>query len=191
MTIGPYNSAEDFRTEFLDSYCAPVGLFPFAILDLTHPPDAGSEDDGAFAGMIAYMDSSPVHRCTEIGAIVVLPAFQRTHVASNAVGLMIQHAFRPEAEGGLGLARVVWQASAANKGSARVAERMGFQVEGTLRYHRRFRLGKLKGKVSNGGPLPPGSLEDDVWRDTLTFGLCWDDWEDGARDKVQAAMDRR
>lgn len=189
MPGGPFPSIENFRSEFINGFCAPIGVFVYAILDLTQPSEDGSED-GAFAGMIAYMNSSAINLCTEIGAVVVLPAFQRTHVASNAVGLMMHHAFRPEAEGGLGLTRVVWQTSSANKGSAKVAERMGFRHEGTLKYDRRFKNGKLLHKVGNGRPLPPGSNENDLWRDTLVFGLCWDDWEGGAREKVQTVMDR-
>ena len=189
MPGGPFASVDNFRSEFINGFCAPVGVFSYAILDLTKSSQDGSEED-AFAGMISYMNSSPINLCTEIGAVVVLPPFQRTHVASNAVGLMIHHAFRSEAEGGLGLTRVVWQTSSANKGSAKVAERMGFKHEGTLKYDRRFKQGKLHSKVGNGRPLPPGSDENDLWRDTLVFGLCWDDWERGAREKVQAAMDR-
>lgn len=54
-------------------------------------------------------------------------------LTSAAVRLLADHALRPVAAGGLGLARVDWFAEVGNDGSRAVAERAGFVVEGVLR----------------------------------------------------------
>lgn len=161
----------------------------FAIIDKTR--DRSPEDpEGELAGMVAYIYTSKVHLSSEIGAIVVLPPYQRSHVTSNTVGLMLQYAFTPAEDGGLGLQRMQWHCSTANAASAKVAERMGFEKVGVIPYHMKFPLGKRHGKLGNGKPLPPGSHPDDVWRDTFYYSLSWDVWEDEARDKVEKAMSR-
>lgn len=45
-----------------------------------------------------------------------------------------------------------------------------------------------RGKVGNGKGAPKGGAEG---RDTVLCGLCWDDWEGGRREQVQATTDRR
>lgn len=161
----------------------------FAIIDKTR--ERSPEDpEGELAGMVAYIYTSKVHLSSEIGAIVVLPQYQRSHVTSNTVGLMLQYAFAPAEDGGMGLQRVQWHCSTANAASAKVAERMGFEKVGRIPYHMKFPLGKRHGKLGNGKPLPPGSHPDDVWRDTFYYSLSWDVWEDEARDKVEKAMSR-
>lgn len=128
--------------------------------------------------------------CTEIGLVVVLPAYQRTHVASNAVGLMMQYALNSPGEGGLGLRRVVWHTSSMNGASQRVAEKFGFKKEGVFRWHMFFEKGRRFGKVGNGRGLPPGSDVDDLWRDTVVYAFCWDGWDESARGVVKGLMDR-
>ncbi|KAI7773153.1 hypothetical protein LA080_011736 [Diaporthe eres] len=161
----------------------------FAIIDKTR--DRSPEDpEGELAGMVAYIYTSKVHLSSEIGAIVVLPQYQRSHVTSNTVGLMLQYAFTPAEDGGMGLQRIQWHCSTANAASAKVAERMGFEKVGMIPYHMKFPLGKRHGKLGNGKPLPPGSHPDDVWRDTCYYSLSWDVWEGEAREKVEKAMSR-
>jgi len=189
MLAGPFDTVDYFKSIFANDVAPGPAVFHYAILDLTKPADDSGEEGGAFAGVLSYTDASPANLSLEIG-ILVLPPFQRTHVTSNAVGLGVLQALTPKSEGGFGLTRVLWQTSTANKGSIKVAERMGFRLEGTLKYHRQFKDGKLNGKVGNGRPSPPGCSENDLWRDTLILSLCWDDWDENAREKVQAAMDR-
>lgn len=161
----------------------------FAIIDKTR--DRSPEDpEGELAGMVAYIYTSKPHLSSEVGAIVVLPQYQRSHVTSNTVGLMLQHAFTPAEDGGMGLQRVQWHCSTANAASARVAERMGFEKVGRIPYHMKFPLGKRHGKLGNGKSLPPGSHPDDVWRDTFYYSLSWDVWAGEAREKVEKAMSR-
>lgn len=166
-------------------------MVSFAIIDKTKPPSAADEE-GELAGMMSYMNSSPVHLCTEIGYIIILPQFQRTHVNSNAVGLLLRYALQVPSQGGLGLRRVQWQCSSVNAPSIRAAERLGFKKEGIMKWHRVFPGGKDNAKVHNGREMPRGSLdEEDYARDTVVLAHCWDDWEQGGRENIQAIMNRR
>lgn len=145
---------------------------------------------------MGYINTSFQNLCTEIGAVIILPAFQRTHVASNAVGLLLNYALNlpstspDDNGGGLGLRRVVWQANFLNKGSTRLASRMHFQFEGILRWDRVLPIGK--DEASNGKPTRDGDLRpENVGRDTAIYSLCWDDWElKGAKEKVAGVMAR-
>lgn len=46
-----------------------------------------------------------------------------------------------------------------------------------------------KGKVGNGLSVGEGRGEG-IGRDTAVLSVCWDDWENGTREKLQAVMDR-
>lgn len=190
MPKGPFASLAEWKAVYFqpDSILSPANptSFFFAIIDTTRPPSA-EDDEGEFAGVVAYMDTSQVHRSTEIGFIIVLPAYQRTHVGTNTVGLMLQYAFDNAA---LGLARVEWMTSTKNLASAGLAEKIGFLEVGVIPYHMRFVLGKRNGKVGSGKPSPPGSDPDDLWRDTQLYSMSWDQWEAGSRAKMEVMMAR-
>lgn len=169
----------------------------YAILNKTrsHPTVNDGTDappsSADFAGTIGYLHGSPTNLSIEVGFIIVLPPFQRTHVTTNAVGLLLRYALDlPTASPpGLGLRRVQWQASERNQASIRVAERMGFKREARLRWDRVFIGGR--GKVGNGedireGDPKPGTLG----RHTVLLAICWDDWENGWREQVTRLMDR-
>lgn len=191
MPMGPFATKDEFVEQFLDKMSGqnPEWL-TLAVIDKTRPASSADEE-GELAGMMTFMNTSVRHLSTEIGCVVVLPQFHRTHVTTNAVGLMLQFALDGVANGGLGLRRVQWTANSMNAASIRVAERMGFQREGLLRWHFVFRNGLQNGKAGNGRTLPEGSPDGDLGRDTIILGLCWDDWQNGAKDVVQQAMDRR
>jgi RimJ/RimL family protein N-acetyltransferase len=190
MPLGPFSSASDF-TEFLDKLAQwYAGCITFAIIDRTKPPSA-EDDEGALAGMVSYIRTSTTHLSTEIGGVLILPEYHRTHVTTNANGLMLQYALDLPEDGGLGLRRVQWQTSTMNESSIRVAERLGFRREAVLRWHMIFRNGVKNQKVGNGRPLPPGSEDGDLGRDTVLLSLCWDDWGNGGRERVVEAMERR
>lgn len=112
-------------------------------------------------------------------------------MASNAIGLVLQYALDPKERNGLGLRRVQWDCATENKASMRAAERIGFVEEGVVRWQHVHRDGIVRGKVGNGREIPGGGSEGDLGRDTVIYGLCWDDWEGGGREKVQASMNRR
>ncbi|KAL8946390.1 MAG: hypothetical protein Q9183_007912 [Haloplaca sp. 2 TL-2023] len=164
----------------------------YAVIDKTKPTSCPTNDpEGALTGVIGHLNSNVEHKSAEIGFVITLPAFQRTHVTSNAIGLLLHYALDTPEQGGLGLRRVQWQANSVNELSRKVAERMGFEFEGVMRWHKIFKDGVANGKVGNGRGTPKGAEEGDLGRDTAIYGLCWDDWVDGGREKVEGVMGRK
>ena len=66
------------------------------------------------------------------------PAVRGRGLMSEAVRLVTDHAFRPTAEGGLGLRRLVLKAAAGNGASQHVAEANGFRRTGQQRQAERL-----------------------------------------------------
>ena len=199
MSFGPYSSASAFTENLVRGHIQPnPSLALYAVLDKTQsqPISTGSEasvspSSANFAGMIGYIRGSATNLSVEIGLLVILPPFQRTHVTTNAVGLLLRYALDlPTASPpGLGLRRVQWQASERNDTSIRAAQRLGFRREGLLMWDSMFPGDQ--GKVGNGedireGDPRPGTLG----RHTLVFAICWDDWENGGREQVTRLMDK-
>ncbi|TPX12270.1 uncharacterized protein E0L32_006917 [Thyridium curvatum] len=189
MPLGPLESAADLhallaRPDTILSRANP-NCFQFAVIDRAAPPSRDSPD-GALAGSISYIYTSAPHLSSEIGFVAVLPPYQGKGVASSAVALLMQYGMAPPARGGLGLRRLHWHTSTTNKASQGLAAKMGFKTVGTIEWHFRFPKGKLKGKIGNGRPIPPDGDQDDLWRDTLVYSFGWDQWENGARQKVTA-----
>ncbi|KAJ5918210.1 hypothetical protein N7454_010585 [Penicillium verhagenii] len=195
VTMGPWHSTSELQAAFYDSHDRDIlsfanpASFALAIIDKTRPPSS-DDAEGELAGTISYINTSTVHLSAELGFVVVLPPYQRSHVAVNAVGLMMQHAFASRESGGLGLRRVYWKASTVNLASVRLAEKMGFVKVGVTRYAMRFPRGAGKGKVGNGRALPPGSDPDDVWRDTVDLSIAWDEWLGGAEEMARVLMSK-
>jgi len=190
MPAGPFPTEASFDSNFLEKVSLPnPNFFTFAVIDKTKPPSS-DDPEGELAGMMSFTNTSTIHLSTEIGYVLVFPAFHRTHVTTNAVGLMLQFALGGTLQRGLGLRRVQWQTSTMNAASIRTAERLGFRREAVLRWHIVFKDGVRNHKAGNGRALPAGSDEGDLGRDTVVLSLCWDDWEEGGREKVEEAMTR-
>ena len=163
----------------------------FAIIDKAHG------DDGTFAGVIALAAALPPHLSVTMAWVLVFPERQRTYVASNAIGLLLQYCLelpvptgtgdRPERPG-LGFRRVQWMAHPANRASHAIARRMGLREEALMRWMYVI----PEGMEGNGIPLRDA---DPKWpmsgRDSLVFSMCVDDWESGGREHVQRMIDRR
>ncbi|KZT61416.1 hypothetical protein CALCODRAFT_553136 [Calocera cornea HHB12733] len=175
----------------------------FCVVDLTRPPatatDLSSEDNddgsmspseiekdwhGSFAGIIGLLSASASQSQAEIGYLLILPPYQRTHVTTHACSLLLLYLLDPPSRGGLGLRRVQWKANAANERSVRAAERLGFAREAVLRWAMVLPQGK------EGLDPPPGEEGTGKGRHTVMLGLCWDDWEAGGREKVEALIRR-
>ncbi len=116
---GPYKSAEEMRGAMEWAETADDPLF-FTIIRLA---------DERPLGRAAYLRITPEHGVVEIGGIVLAPELQRTTGGTEAIYLMIRHAFD------LGYRRVEWKCDARNEASRRAAERFGFTYEGTFRQH--------------------------------------------------------
>lgn len=193
-TFGPYATVSDFIEEFVEGRVRrDPTITLFAIIDKTQTPaesmiGEGEKKEGTLAGFLGFLNTSRMNLCTEIGFVTILPQFQRTHVTSNAVGLLLHYSLDLPSAGGLGLRRVVWQTNALNAASVRAGERMGFRKEGILRWDRVL----PSGKVGNGGEERVGDPRQGCpGRDTAILSLCWDDWESGGRERVDAIMARK
>jgi RimJ/RimL family protein N-acetyltransferase len=161
----------------------------FAVLNkCVSNPGVLSEE---LAGIIGFLETSAANLCTEIGFVITFPRFQRTHITSNAIGLLLHFALDLPAAGGLGLRRVAWKANAANAQSVRTAERMGFRKEGVVRWERALPKGKTAGGNAISGERASGDPKREcLGRDTVLLSLCWDDWEEGGQEAVDAIMQR-
>ncbi len=107
------------------------------------------ESSGKPEGWASFCDIAPNDAAIEIGSIWFSPLLQRTRAATEAIFLMMQHAFE------LGYHRVVWRCNALNEASMRAARRFGFTYEGTWRGD-----GIVKGRR----------------RDTAWFSILHPDW---------------
>jgi RimJ/RimL family protein N-acetyltransferase len=88
------------------------------------------KDTGTAAGMGAFMRLDANNGVIEIGHIWMSPSLQRTREATDAIYLMMRHAFDE-----LGVRRLEWKCDALNALSRRAAGRFGFVFEGVFRQH--------------------------------------------------------
>jgi RimJ/RimL family protein N-acetyltransferase/catechol 2,3-dioxygenase-like lactoylglutathione lyase family enzyme len=117
---GPYESAAALRKmlEFAERSEDP--LF-FALV---------RRADERPLGMASFMRMEPQHGVIEVGHIWMGFELQRTTAATEAIFLMMRHAFDD-----LGYRRLEWKCNARNEASRRAAERFGFTFEGVFRKH--------------------------------------------------------
>ncbi|KAG9125691.1 hypothetical protein FRC07_006590 [Ceratobasidium sp. 392] len=137
-------------------------------------------------GTIAYCNASPDLATVEIGFIIVLPPYQRTHVSTHAIGLLMQYALDMPKDGGLGVRRVQWQAHASNQPSVRAGMRLGFKMEGVIRWQRPLPAGK-----ESSAPFRADDSLGLPGRHSAMLAVCWDDWENGGRELVRGLMERK
>ena len=144
MFVGPFASQKDFSQWLAASARSEDPLF-FAIVDRKR---------GA-AGLASFMRISPGHGVIEIGNIFFAAQLQRQREATEAIFLLLRHAFER-----LGYRRVEWKCDARNRRSRRAARRFGFRFEGLFRQHM-----VIKGQS----------------RDTAWFAITDGDWPGIAR----------
>ncbi|KAG1781659.1 acyl-CoA N-acyltransferase [Suillus placidus] len=188
----PFSGIEDPESYllFMDTFVRqnPYSVL-FAIIDKTTPDPDYPEWGGKLAGTIALLNYSPMNLSVEIGVVCILPTFQRTHVATHAVGVLLKYCFTmpcaSQSESGLGLRRAHWYAHSDNEPSLRLAARMGLRREGTLRWAWVLPVGKALGKTPRKTDLLAGP-----GRDSAIMAMSWEDWEDGAREIVTTQMAR-
>ena len=85
---------------------------------------------GEALGLAAYLRITPEEGSIEVGHLHFTPRLQRSPAATEAMMLMMRHAFA------LGYRRYEWKCDALNAPSRRAAERLGFRFEGIFRQHR-------------------------------------------------------
>jgi len=124
MFAGPFESSPAALSAFtahIASCSTSTDPLFFAILDNT---------TASPVGMFSLMRIDATHRVLEIGHIMYTPLLQRTRGATEAMYLLLRHAFDE-----LGYRRVEWKCHALNAGSRRAAARYGFVFEGVFRRH--------------------------------------------------------
>jgi len=117
MTHGPLLTLDDFRAWTQASCMGNDPLF-YAIVNL---PDQKA------VGVASYMRIDPKSGCIEVGGIKYSPLLQRTRAATEAMHLMMKHAFE------LGYRRYEWKCDSYNAPSRAAAQRYGFSFEGVFR----------------------------------------------------------
>lgn len=84
--------------------------------------------DGKPLGLASFLRIDPGNGVIEVGYITYAPALQRTRAATEAMYLMMRHAFED-----LGYRRYEWKCDDLNAPSRQAAARLGFTYEGTFR----------------------------------------------------------
>ena len=85
---------------------------------------------GQASGLATYFPCSPEMGTVEISGVLFGRALQRTTAATEAIHLMLRHAFDD-----LGYRRVEWKCDRLNEPSRRAVLRLGFTFEGRFRQH--------------------------------------------------------
>ena len=118
MADGPYSSFDTFLAAVEEAGAAQDFLY-YAVLE---------KSTGLALGRAAFLRIDPEMGNLEIGSIAYSPRLQRTVMATEAVYLMLRHAFDE-----LGYRRCEWKCDALNAASRRAAVRLGFSYEGLFR----------------------------------------------------------
>jgi len=186
LPFGPFDSKEKLLGPVFTQRIQPdQGFVVYAAYDKVFEPNPTP------AGIVGLLNASPMDLSAEIGFVVAFPRYQRTHLTSNMVGLLLQYCLEVPEHGGLGLRRVQWQTNANNDASVKAALRMGFQHEGVKRWDRVIPASVGKPNTVEKLPREGDPRRTDFGRHTVLLGLCWDDWEDWTREKVRQLMKPR
>lgn len=137
---GPYESPDHLRQTLAWAATSNDPVY-YALVRLA---------DGRPLGWVSYLRITPEFGVIEIGHIWFAPELQRTVGATEAIYLLLRHAFDD-----LGYRRVEWKCNALNAASRRAAERFGFTFEGVFLKHQ-----IVKGRN----------------RDTAWYAITDDDW---------------
>lgn len=134
--------------------------------------------DGTFAGTTGLTDAVPRNSIVEIGHVIILPKFHRTFVNTVSTSLLLKHLLDPISAGDLQMRRVQWQANGSNQPSIAAAQRLGFELEGIMRYARTVNdnkecVSKLPNERSNGLPVVDASgSKIGIGRHSAMLALC-------------------
>ena len=184
LPIGPFDSQKIFETVFAKMIHPTRSFILYAAYDKVIEPNLTP------AGIIGLFDTSPENLSLDI-VVVTFPKYQRTRLTTNMVGLLLGFCLEVPENGGLGLRRVQWQTNPQNTTSVRTALRLGFLHEGVKRWDRIIPASGVKPNTAEKLPREGDPRMTDFGRHTAILGLCWDDWEDGAREKVGELMKPR
>lgn len=109
----------DELAAIVDDMVAAPGVVPFAIVPV---------ETGRAAGFCSYLRIDPAMGSVEVGGILLGRQLQRSRAATEAMALLLRHAFDD-----LGYRRYEWKCDSLNAPSRRAAIRLGFIWEGRFR----------------------------------------------------------
>ncbi|GAA5853314.1 hypothetical protein JCM5353_006268, partial [Sporobolomyces roseus] len=199
LPYGPFSTLDEFLTK-LELARRDSNTLLFTVFDLALEFEDGDEGESRverIAGIVGVKESRKKDRMTEIGHVHIPPQFQRTHVTTHSLSLLLRWTLDPPsilAPHNLGLRRTQWFANPSNQASITVAQKMGFKLEAPLiRWERSLEIGKGKESL-----LLPRWLEGDRKRREEEIGgryssllaVDWEDWEGGGREFVEELLRR-
>lgn len=149
LPYGPFDTVEGYRSWMEETCRGNDPLFCAVVDPLT---------DGA-TGLASYLRIVPANGSIEVGHINFSPLLKRTPAATEAMYLMMKHAFD------LGYRRYEWKCNALNAPSCAAAERLGFSFEGIFR-----QAAVVKGRNRDTAWY---SLIDTEWRAVEEVFLRW------------------
>ena len=117
LGYGPFPDLAAFAAWMAGAERSTDPIF-YAIIDLARDQ---------VVGYISYLRIAPAAGSIEVGSVVYSPLLQRTPAGTEAIYLLMQHAFT------LGYRRFEWKCDALNAPSRRAAQRYGFSYEGIFR----------------------------------------------------------
>ncbi len=121
---GPYATFDEYA-DWLDR--ARVTADPLFFAVVPSGEHASPAREPRAAGVAAYLRIAPESGSIEVGHINFSPLLQRTVAATEAMYLMMRHAFEQ------GYRRYEWKCDALNAPSRAAAERLGLKYEGIFR----------------------------------------------------------
>ncbi len=117
LTIGPFATIDDYQRWVSTVSTSQDPLF-HAIIDL---------NSNKAVGVASFMRIDAPNGVVEVGNLRFSPLMQRTPIASEAMHLMMKHAFTS------GYRRYEWKCDSLNAPSRAAAQRYGFSYEGLFR----------------------------------------------------------
>jgi RimJ/RimL family protein N-acetyltransferase len=117
LPYGPFTEFDDY-VAWLESQCLGRDPLFFAIVDAV---------SGEATGLASYLRITPDCGSIEVGHLNFSPQLQRTPAATDAMFLMMRHAFE------LGYRRYEWKCDSLNEPSRKAALRLGLSFEGIFR----------------------------------------------------------
>jgi RimJ/RimL family protein N-acetyltransferase len=117
LPYGPFADLEAYQA-WMAPLCAGADPLFFAIVETA---------SGRALGVASYLRITPAAGSIEVGHLAFAPPLQRTPAATEAMALMMGHAFA------LGYRRYEWKCNALNASSRTAAQRLGLSFEGVFR----------------------------------------------------------
>ncbi len=117
LPYGPFASLDAYRS-WIDNSCSGRDPLFYAVIERA---------SNAALGVASYLRIAPASGSIEVGHLNFSPPLQRTPAATEAMVLLMKHAFA------LGYRRCEWKCDALNGPSRAAAKRLGLSFEGMFR----------------------------------------------------------